>query len=225
MLNLLFNSKKRKITITFIIIAILFYFLFFYLVKNLDITKEKIDSIVRPLGVKGIILIAVLQFLVSMTPLPDTLVILPALILFGPIVGSITSVVGIVSASIVHFNIAKKIKTDILYKWFPISNEMTEKFSKSMKLEKLILFNIFSFVSFDMVAYLAGISGVNFVKFMLASILALIPIMVPNILISIGLLTRDPLKLVIIWILTILSIIVLVYFSKRFNKRFNILNN
>ena len=223
MVGIILKLKNRKSAFLVVVSAILYYLLIFWLVNKLNLSKTTINEFIAPFGFKGIFLTAFLQFSISLTPFPYTLVMLPSLVLYGPFIGSLTSMTGIVLASAVHYNIAKRISRKFIFKRFPTTKRLIGQFSNDIKLEKLIIYNVFSFISFDVIAYLAGMGGVGFLKFIIASACALIPIIVHNILISIGLLTKDPVKLALIWLLTIVSVIITIYFAKIFNKRFDIL--
>lgn len=214
----LLGSNKKAITILAPMIAIVFYLFLYLYLRELDVTRDHIEELLAPLGLWGLVVAFLAQLTISMTPIPDTTSMLPILFLFGPILGVIPIIAGIQTAAMVHYAIARKLGAKFIYKRFPRARVLADKFEKNMKLETLLLIRMFAFVSFDITAYLAGISGVPFKKFVVASTLAMLPIVIPNALLTIGLFVEEPFWFVVVWAVTVAFVLAFAILAKRSRK-------
>lgn len=225
---MLVNDLKKSLTskkIWFLLGVIVFYVLLYIGFRKLQLTSEQVESFISQFGKWGIVFCVLMQFLVALTPLPDTFVMLPTLFLFGPIEGGFAIVIGVAAAATVHYNIAILYGGKLVFKLFPQAQNMSKSFNAKMKTEHLILANIFSFVSFDIVAYLAGLARVPYLKFITASVLGAIPIVTGNVLVARGLLIEDPVLFILIWLISIIIVVIFTFFAKKARNNITWLKN
>lgn len=215
MIKDLAKSHKKIVFIFLPIFVVSVYASIYIILRKLDISKESVDEVISSFGIYAILGAYIIQLAISLTPIPDSTAMFPILFFFGPILGILPIVLGIQTASFIHYSIAKKLGKEYIFAKFPQTQSYAEKFSNDISIEMLIIARVFALVSFDIVAYMAGISNVPKSKFIIGGTLALIPIILPNALITIGLFTTNPIQLVIVWSLTLISVLSLAYFAKK----------
>jgi uncharacterized membrane protein YdjX (TVP38/TMEM64 family) len=111
-----------------------------------------------------------------MSPIPDSLVILAGGFFFGPIIGSILTIIGQGLGAIIDFLLARRLGRDFVKAKFPNGSLFINKYSHKLGWQTVFLMRLFPTVSFDMLSYIAGISELSFRKYVLATIGGLIPL-------------------------------------------------
>lgn len=164
--------RNRKLLLTLILLGIAYIGLFI-LFRKFEITSEKISSLVAPFGTYGFIALFALQFIASLTPIPDTALASLGVILYGPLKGTIAVFLGMYLAANIHYYIARKLGREYIVRRFPSVETFTNKYSAKISLKKLILMRIFNLLSFDIVSYFSGVGGVSFKRFTISTAIAL----------------------------------------------------
>jgi uncharacterized membrane protein YdjX (TVP38/TMEM64 family) len=164
--------RNRKFVISVLALAV-FYIVLFIVFRKFEITTDKINGFVAPLGAYGFLMLFLLQLIGSLTPIPDAPLISFAVILYGPVNGAIAVFLGMYLAANIHFLIAKKLGKDYIIKKFPAIETFLQKYSSNTGYRTLTLMRIFNLLSFDVVSYYAGISGVSFKRFTGSTVTAL----------------------------------------------------
>ena len=215
MFQILMQKNKKLALILAPLILIVVYAVVYYGFKSFEVSQEGIEEFLEPFGPYSLIAAYFAQLAISLTPIPDSVVMLPVLIIFGPIEGSIIVISGVQTAAIVHYFVARRLGKKYVYKKFPQTKNYTEQFSKHTTVEELTLMRVFSFLSFDVVAFMSGLANIRFRRFIFATTLALFPIVLPNALITYGLFTDRPQTLALIWAITIIIVVLLAYFAGK----------
>ncbi|MFQ5493165.1 MAG: TVP38/TMEM64 family protein [Candidatus Dojkabacteria bacterium] len=196
-------------------VTLLFFYLgllFFFRVNS--ISREVVEDFLSPLGGWGIFMAFAIQVLTSLTPLPDAPLAFVTMILYGPVVGSITIMSGMTTATILNYFIARKLGRKFIFERFPVAEQYLRKFGKKITFEVLLLLRVFSFVTFDVVSYIASLSHVNFWKFLLSSVVGLVPLVLSHAMVAQGLFTNDPLELLLSLLAPSVITIAIAYLAK-----------
>ena len=193
----LFPNKKKLIP--YVLLFTCFYLAIFYAFKYFDITREKISLFIGPFGTLGIFIMFILQFIFSMTPIPDASLTIISVLLFGPLLGVLPIIAGMFSAAVVHFRIARHYGKAYILKKYPQSEKVLNELSTNVSVINLIIYRIFAVITFDISSYIAGISNISFKKFTLATLLGILPIILTSVLIGIGIFAENALEVMIIW--------------------------
>lgn len=111
-----------------------------------------------------------------MSPLPDALVILAGGFFFGPVIGSLLTMVGQGLGATIDFLLARRLGRNFVKTKFPKSSSFIDRYSHKLGWQTIFLMRLFPTVSFDMLSYVAGISALSFRKYVLATLGGLIPL-------------------------------------------------
>ncbi len=111
-----------------------------------------------------------------MSPLPDALVILAGGFFFGPIVGSLLTVVGQGLGATVDFLLARRLGRNFVKTKFPKSSSFIDRYSEKLGWQTVFIMRLFPSVSFDMLSYVAGVSKLSLRSYLLATVSGLIPL-------------------------------------------------
>ena len=118
----------------------------------------------------GLLVVAV------MSPLPDSIVILAGGFLFGPIIGTLLTIVGQSIGASIDFILARKLGRAFVVKKFPKSAALVDSYSHKLGWQTIFLMRLLPTLSFDMLSYVAGLSALTFRKYLLATLCGLIPL-------------------------------------------------
>lgn len=206
------KRNKRYIFLFFLVAA--FYLSILFLFKYFDIQQEDIKKLIDPLGVYGVIILFLLQLFFSLTPLPDGTMPIIATITYGW-QGFLIILLGMLTGSLIHFYIAKKLGKSVIEKKYPLIKRYSDKAKGGNEIVKLIYIRMFSIISFDVAAYVAGISGIKFSTFLISAILGLIPTNAMLMIASSGLFAQSYLDYLNIGFWLLLSSSVLAFWYKQ----------
>ncbi|HLD03876.1 MAG TPA: VTT domain-containing protein [Candidatus Dojkabacteria bacterium] len=209
----LFPNKKKLIP--YVLLFATFYLAIFFVFKYFNITREKITLFIGPFGVLGIFVMFLVQFIFSMTPVPDTSLTIISVLLFGPFLGVLPIIAGMLVAAIVHFRIARHYGKAYIIKKYPQSEKTLEELTSKVSVINLVLYRMFAVITFDISSYIAGISNISYKKFLLATLIGLLPIIFTSMLIGLGLFAENAQEVIIIWIAFIGFFILYAIISKK----------
>jgi uncharacterized membrane protein YdjX (TVP38/TMEM64 family) len=138
--------------------------------------EEKISHYFKSFGLWGplliVVLISIQMFLILF---PNVLLVVVSSLAYGPVWGTIISVIGNITASSVGYGIGNTFSSKV----WKLFNEQ-----KLKKMERLLdrygfwavaIFHICPFISNDVISIAAGLSKMKFMKFMLATLTGAIP--------------------------------------------------
>lgn len=189
-------KEHKNLIYMFIGFGIL-YLILVYLFRHFDISQEKITGWISQFGAYSIFALFLVQFIGSITPIPDALITAVGFILFGPFLGALIIFLGMYTAGCVHFLIAKKLGREFIVKRFPEVGKFGANFNNDNVVAKLTFIRMFTLVSFDVGSYVAGVSNVKFWQFTLSFFLGIIPHLVSYGFIAQGLLANgSPLTII-----------------------------
>ncbi|GEM_PF-5483768 len=111
-----------------------------------------------------------------MSPLPDALVILAGGFFFGPLVGSLLTVVGQGLGAVIDFLLARRLGRNFVKAKFPKSSSFIDRYSEKLGWQTIFIMRLFPSISFDMLSYVAGVSKLSLRSYVLATVSGLIPL-------------------------------------------------
>jgi uncharacterized membrane protein YdjX (TVP38/TMEM64 family) len=188
--------ENKNLLITLILFG-LFYLVILFIFRKFEISQERINGWIGQFGAYSVVAILLLQFIGSMTPIPDTILTAIAMVLYGPFWGGVLIWCGMYTAGTMHFIIARKLGKEIIIKKFPEISKFAGKITGNNVITRLTYLRMFMVLSFDVPSYVAGISGVTYWQFTASFILGLIPHLVSYAFITQGLLANgSPLNII-----------------------------
>ena len=223
-----------KFCITLYVMAVFFAVSIYALIRTgfFDIMRdeEKLENFLRKSGWWMYIIFVLLQFLqVVLLPIPSTVTVVAGAALFGPLIGSLLSLLGIVIGSLVAFLIGRYAGIRVV-SWL-IGKETLEKWLKKIKgKDKLLLSAMFLLPVFpdDVLCFVAGMSSMS-LPFFLAVIVISRVLAIFTTSYSITLIPFNTWWGIMIWvILFVLVVILFVFLYKKsdailgwFEKKFH----
>ena len=223
-LDLVFYFLKKEIVykfcITAYILGIFFAVAFYVLLSTgfMDVLTDarRLDEFLSQSGgvyAGTVLLFVLLQFLqVVVLPIPSTVTVVAGALLFGPLLGSLYSLAGIVLGSLVAFLVGRYAGHKVVG-WL-IGRETLEKWLKKIKgKDKLLLTAMFLLPVFpdDVLCFVAGLSSMSLVYFLIVIILSRI-FAIFTTSYSISLIPFDTWWGLLIWGVLIVAVIVLFVF-------------
>ena len=163
----LHKESLYKICITAYILGVFFAFCFYILLKtglySVLRDEDSLEAYLEKAGPWMAVLFIVLQFLqVVILPIPSTITVVAGSVLFGPLLGSIYSLIGIVLGSLIAFLIGRYAGYKVVA-WL-VGKETLDKWLKKIKgKDKLMLSAMFLLPVFpdDILCFVAGISSMS----------------------------------------------------------------
>lgn len=189
-------SKKRARLLALVIILYLVVLLIF---RKYGITRELLEPLLKPMQEHGVPVLYFLQFISSLTPLPDNFLIYAGVIIFGATKTFFTIYASYISATCINFVIARHFGKERIYRRFPGMIVKIESYDQKLKPHNLIVYRFFSFSPMDYLAYIAGFSNISFRSYLIASLLTMPFLIIPAILLVQGLFERNPILFILIY--------------------------
>jgi uncharacterized membrane protein YdjX (TVP38/TMEM64 family) len=122
------------------------------------------------------ILYVLLLIAAVMSPLPDAPVIIAGGFFFGPVTGSLLTILGQAVGSYIDFLLARKLGKQFVQRKFPKAGGLINRYSHKLGWQTVFLMRLFPTLSFDTLSYIAGISDLSFRAYALATLAGLIPL-------------------------------------------------
>lgn len=193
------QENKNRIYLSMVFLGV--YLTIFFSFRIFGVNSDEAYSWIGGYGPYAFVIIYVFQILISMSPIPDGGLAIFAVLFLGPYKAFLVIILGMFTASMIHFTIAKKYgKTHILKK-FPKLEQYVDLIKEDSSIEKLIMYRFFALVSFDVIAYLAGIAGVPIGKYVVSALLGFIPIILSSIFLAIGVFADTLFEILFSWLL------------------------
>lgn len=209
--------KNKKFLLT-ILLTVLVYGGFIYFYRASGLSPETLQSFVNSFGVSGYLTLFLSQFIMSLTPVPDSILAVMGNVLYGPLIGSTIVYIAMLLAAIVHYVFAHRMGQKYVMKHIPEAAPYIQKLHGGNVFLKLVIIRVFSVVSFDISAYIAGVAGVKFKTFFYSTVVGLIPITINNILLSQGIAAKNWSQFIVIGAAYITFIALSWVFSQIFKK-------
>ncbi len=210
-----------KACITVYVMAVVFAALLYALIATgfFDVLRDqkRLEEYLERSGKWMGAVFVLLQFLqVVILPIPSTVTVVAGAVLFGPLVGSLLSLLGIVLGSLVGFLIGRYAGTRVGY-WL-IGKENLEKWLNKIKgKDKLLLTAMFLLPVFpdDVLCFVAGMSSMSLIYFLAVIVISRI-LAIFTTSYSISLIPFDTWWGLLIWgILGVLIVILFVVLYKK----------
>ena len=220
---IIYYNKKSNLTfkiLNFILIVVFLGIFISYLFKKFGLVNkfssvEEIRQFIEEKGKLAPFLLILLQFLqVVMLPIPSILLLGVGILLFGPILGALYSIIGIVLGSFVAYTLGSKIGNRAVSAL--IGKDKVDKLVYFFKNKsKIIIYFVFLIPFFpdDALCFVCGMIGVD-KKFFILTIIStkLISLIISTLSLVNLLVPYNTIWGIIIWILIFSIIIVFVYF-------------
>lgn len=140
------------------------------------ISKESIFALLHRFGPLAWLLYIVLLIIAVMSPIPDSVVIFAGGFFFGPVLGTMLTIIGQGLGAGIDFVLARKLGRKFVLRKFPKSASLIDTYSQSLGWQTVFTFRLFPTLSFDLLSYVAGISSLSLRTYMLATVTGLIPL-------------------------------------------------
>jgi len=179
--------KRYRSIILMLLFIIIIYSILLYVFRRYDINQQKIHDWINQFGAYSVLALFFVQFIGSMTPVPDAFLTAIGMLLYGPWLGGLIIFTGMFIAGNFHFFVAKKLGKEYIIKKFPESEKLISKINSRNAITKLTYLRMFMIVTFDVASYVAGISNVSYAQFAISFLLGLLPHLVSYGFITFGL--------------------------------------
>ena len=138
--------------------------------------KDIISGWLHWFGPWAWVLYIMLLVVAVLSPLPDSLVILAGGFFFGPIIGSLLTVIGQSLGATISFLLARRLGRNFVNAKFPKSSSFIDRYADELGWQTVFIMRLFPTVSFDTLSFVAGISKLSLRNYVLATISGLIPL-------------------------------------------------
>ena len=161
------------------IIAILFVFLFIYSAFELQESKmlntKNVTHFLSQFGPLASVLYVLLMVLAVVTPIPDSLVTVAGGYLFGPVLGSVFSLLGLAIGTSFDFWLARGLGRSFVAKKFPHSIQLIDRYAQKSGWWTVFIMRVLPSVTFDFVGYSAGLSSMPYGIYLGSTLLGAVP--------------------------------------------------
>jgi uncharacterized membrane protein YdjX (TVP38/TMEM64 family) len=176
------SATQRVLLVLGLIVAAVGLFLVLQHIGFIDYAtdQEAVRQSVQSLGVLGpALLIGLMVLAIVASPIPSAPIGLAAGAAYGPLWGTVITIVGAAAGAIIAFSIARFVAYDVVRQWRAVRKplEWLEKHrSQNWLMGAVFLSRLLPFISFDAVSYAAGLTHLSLWRFALASIAGIVPI-------------------------------------------------
>lgn len=171
------NKSNNLIKILlFLLLLIILYFLFkdksFFNFSDINLLAQKINSlgIFSPLIYIGIMAIAIV-----ISPIPSLPLAAASGIIWGPLLGTIYSIIGAEIGALISFFIARRLGRNIVRKLLKKDIHISDKLIKKYGVYIIFIARLFPIFQFDVISYGAGLTKIDWKKFAIATFFGMIP--------------------------------------------------
>ena len=140
------------------------------------LSKDIISGWLHWFGPWAWVLYITLLVAAVLSPLPDSLVILAGGFFFGPIIGSLLTVVGQGLGATISFLLARRLGRNFVKAKFPKSLSFIDRYTDELGWQTVFIMRLFPTVSFDTLSFIAGVSKLSLRSYVLATVSGLIPL-------------------------------------------------
>lgn len=167
--------------------------------------EQVLQNQVQRLGIWGPLgIIVLMTAAIVMSPIPSGPIALVAGAAFGPVLGTVYTVIGAEAGAIIAFFIARCLGYEAVRRWAkagPTLKWLRRRRSQVWLMAIVFASRLVPFISFDAVSYAAGLTPLAFWRFALATLAGVIPISFVLAYFGEELLTADPGRMMIVAIL------------------------
>lgn len=178
------RSAIVKTVITFLFIAGLLLYTGIEVRESRVISPQSIAVVFNQYRTIAAILYVLLLIAAVMSPLPDAPVIIAGGFFFGPVNGSLLTILGQALGSYIDFLLARKLGKQFVQRKFPKAGDLINRYTHKLGWQTVFLMRLFPTLSFDTLSYIAGISDLSFRAYALATLAGLIPLAITTTMIG-----------------------------------------
>ncbi|WP_246943179.1 TVP38/TMEM64 family protein [Bacillus pinisoli] len=160
-----------KIGIVVVIVMVLIWFNQNYL----SIEPQSIRKWILSFGILSPIIYILLYTVRPIVLFPASLLSLSAGLAFGPLWGTVYTIIGATGGAVLAFFISRKLGKSFQKKEWKGRKEVIEKQLTQNGFLYVLLLRLIPLFNFDMISYLSGLSKVKFSHFVIATIIGIIP--------------------------------------------------
>lgn len=215
--------KRNKIILNFIAIIVIltiggifFYGNFIDIVEN----KNELKSFLLQFGILApIILIAITALQVLFAPIPGQAAGLVSGFLFGPVLGTLYSMIGLIIGTYMAFFLSRKYGRPLVEKFVaPDTLKKFDHFSQEKGLITLFLIYLLPALPDDAICYIAGLTKIRIRILMIISTIGRFPGFIVLNLVGAGLSQQNSQQAIIIFIIFMLISIFLFLYKNKIEK-------
>lgn len=167
--------------------------------------KQALRDQIQRLGIWGPVGIMVLMTAaIVMSPIPSGPIALVAGAAFGPMMGTVYTVIGAVAGAVIAFWIARCLGYEAVRRWSragPLVEWLGRRRSQTWLMGIVFASRLVPFISFDAVSYAAGLTPLAFWRFAVATLAGVIPISFLLAYFGEELVTAEPGRMILIAVL------------------------
>ena len=170
---------RRKILTTALVLTVVYGLALYGGIEIREATatnQDLISSLLNQYRSISWLLYIGLLVLAVMSPLPDSVVVLAGGFIFGPVVGTLLTIVGQSLGASFDFLLARKLGRAFVVDRFPKSVSLVDTYSHTLGWQTIFLMRLLPTLSFDVLSYAAGLSSLSFRTYFFATTAGLIPL-------------------------------------------------
>jgi uncharacterized membrane protein YdjX (TVP38/TMEM64 family) len=169
-------SSKIKISILFVFIVSVFASPF-YLDISRTFNPENLKDVLQSVGALApVVYIFMMVLAVIISPVPSLPLDVAAGAFFGPLLGTVYSVIGALSGAVISFMIARYLGREFIEKFLGGHINFCTECSDRLLTRIVFLSRLLPIVSFDVISYGAGLTKMSVRKFTFATFFGMIPL-------------------------------------------------
>lgn len=173
------TGKLSLKTIVVWVVFLLFIFIFIYTALELQESKllnaKTVTHFLAQFGYLAGIFYIALMILAVVTPIPDSIVTIAGGYIFGPVVGSLFSLIGLAIGTSFDFWLARRLGRDFVSKKFPHSMDIIDRYAQKSGWWTVFIMRVLPSVTFDLIGYSAGLSSMQYRIYIGSTLLGAIP--------------------------------------------------
>lgn len=142
--------------------------------------QERLRSLIEGFGIWGpVVVVAIEAIAIIASPIPSAPIAIASGLAFGPLLGTVYTVIGAEIGSIAAFLIARGAGREAVRKVIPRTGffaKLEAPASQRWLMMLVFVSRLAPFISFDAVSYAAGLTALSFWRFALATLAGVIPV-------------------------------------------------
>jgi uncharacterized membrane protein YdjX (TVP38/TMEM64 family) len=183
------NIRMKKIFawigITLFVAVFIYAALEFQESKHLNAhTIQLLISSFGPYATVGYVLVMIIAVI---SPMPDSMVSIAGGYLFGPILGSILSLVGLAIGTSFDFLVVRRFGRTYVKTNYPKSIHAIDKYAARLGWQTVVVMRMLPSVTFDVLGYAAGLSSMPYALYIQSSLLGAFPMTLYTVLLGVSL--------------------------------------
>ena len=147
--------------------------------------QVELVAFIRQFGPYAWLVFLCLSILSTMSPFPDSVFTFMSGFLFGPLVGTLLTLLGSLIGNSIDFYLARKLGREYVHKKFPKASKEVDQFATQSGWQSIIVLRMIpNPLPFDWMSYAAGISPMPYWKFAISMMVGVLPLQIITVLIG-----------------------------------------